>query len=342
MHLACRVVPRTRKLEELPIRAQLSDRHLVLRQRPGLVRADDRGAAERFDNGQAAHQRVPPDHAPHADRQRDRDDGRKGLGHHCHRQRDAEHEHLDWRQSARETDGDDNRDHHERGLAEGGAKAIEVLLERRAAGVDAVHHRGDLAELRRHTGGDDHGPATSVGSAGTRIDHVAAIADRQLRLCERGGRFFNRQRFAGERGFINGEIDRLEHAGIGGDAIARADHQHVAWHQFSGGEDHFLAIAHRARGRRGHLPQCLERPAGAVFLDEAEHHREQHDDRDDHGFERVAEETGHDRRAEQDQDQHVFELIHERLPCGDARAGLELVGPEFPEPPRGFRSRQAG
>ena len=117
-------------------------------------------------------------------------------------------------------------------------------------------------------------------------------------------------------------------AGVGRNAIARADDDDVAWHQLARGNDHFVAIAHHACGRCGHLPQGFERPAGAVFLDEAEHHGEQHDDRDDRGFERVAEETGEDRGAQQDQDQDVLELVRERLPCRDAlRVPSSSFGP---------------
>ena len=42
-------------------------RHLILRERSGFIRADHRGAAERFHGGQAADDRVTLCHALHAD-----------------------------------------------------------------------------------------------------------------------------------------------------------------------------------------------------------------------------------------------------------------------------------
>ena len=46
-----------------------------------------------------------------------------------------------------ETDGDDERHHDQRRLAQRGAQTIEVLLQRRAAGFDGLHQPGDMAEL---------------------------------------------------------------------------------------------------------------------------------------------------------------------------------------------------
>ena len=75
-----------------------------------------------------------------------------------------------------------------------------------------------------------------------------------------------------------------------------------------------LAVAQSVRRRRGHLAQRFQRAAGAVFLDESEQHREQHDDGDDDRLERVTEEPGDDRGAEQDQNQGVLELREQGVP----------------------------
>ena len=108
--------PRRRPRASRPATKILRDRHLVLGQRAGLVGADDRGAAERLDRGQAADQRVALDHPLHAERERDGDHGRQRLGHDGDRQRDAEDA------ASRGTAGrgagpsaDDDGDDHERG-----------------------------------------------------------------------------------------------------------------------------------------------------------------------------------------------------------------------------------
>ena len=77
-----------------------------------------------------------------------------------------------------------------------------------------------------------------------------------------------------------------------------------------------VAVANHMRQRRGHLPQRLERPLGAVLLHEPEQDGEQHDDRDDQRLERVAEQAGQQRGGEQNQNQDVLELRGERVPGG--------------------------
>ena len=53
--------------------------HFADGQGAGLVRADDRRRAERLDRRQFAHERAAAGHAQHAERERNRDDGRQAL-----------------------------------------------------------------------------------------------------------------------------------------------------------------------------------------------------------------------------------------------------------------------
>ena len=68
---------------------QLGDRHPVLGQRAGLVRAQHRRRAERFDGGGAPGQHARPRDAPGAHRHEDGEDDRKLFGQHRHAERDA-------------------------------------------------------------------------------------------------------------------------------------------------------------------------------------------------------------------------------------------------------------
>ena len=67
----------------------LPHRHLVLRERAGLVSADDRGAAEGFYGWQLADDGAPPRHARDADRERDGDGGGQTLGNRADGERDG-------------------------------------------------------------------------------------------------------------------------------------------------------------------------------------------------------------------------------------------------------------
>ena len=66
--------------------------HLVLGQGAGLIRADDLGAAQGLDGGQAADDGVAVAHVGHADGKHHRDHGGQALGDGGHRQGNSHHE----------------------------------------------------------------------------------------------------------------------------------------------------------------------------------------------------------------------------------------------------------
>ena len=97
----------------------LLDRHLVLGQRAGLVRADHRRRAQRLDRRQLLDDRPLARHALHAEREHDRQDRRQPLRDRGDGQRDADEQHVDevgcrldvGREQDRGYDHDGDRDH---------------------------------------------------------------------------------------------------------------------------------------------------------------------------------------------------------------------------------------
>ena len=75
-------------------RRDRGDTQLVLRQRAGLVGADDGRRAERLDRREAAHDRAPVGHRARAERERDRHRGGEPSGHGRDRDRHADEERL--------------------------------------------------------------------------------------------------------------------------------------------------------------------------------------------------------------------------------------------------------
>ena len=148
---------------------------------------------------------------------------------------------------------------------------------------------------------------------------------RQVRIGHRGGRLLHGERLAGERRFVDGEIHRRGRADVGGHAVPGAEHDRVAGHELARRHLRLDAAAQHVRQRRGHLAQRFERALGAILLHEPEQNREQHDDRDDHGLERVAHHPGQRGRDEQDDHQDVLELVDQRVPGGPARRRQQLV-----------------
>ena len=89
---AARLVADPGHLVEAIGRDDGADCHLVSGERTGLVRADDRDRAQRLDRRQAPNDGVAPGHPPHADRERDGEDGRQALGDRRHREADHGHD----------------------------------------------------------------------------------------------------------------------------------------------------------------------------------------------------------------------------------------------------------
>ena len=248
--LAGRVVAGAGQLEELTVQQAAAGRSFRSWSACRSCRSRSPTCCPVFRRRQTPHERLALDHAAHADGQ--------GNGHHRRQRlrddrdgkRDAEHEHLDDRQPARQADGDDDRDDGERALAECGAEAIQVLLQRCAARFDASPPCGRCGRTRwtsrwrRRAPGP--GRATTIVPAYAMF--VRSPSGRRASSSARRGLLYGR-RLAGERRLVDRKIDGLDDARVGGHAVARPQHDDVPGHQLARGNDDLLAVAQDARGR---------------------------------------------------------------------------------------------
>ncbi|HWL74311.1 MAG TPA: hypothetical protein VNQ74_10590, partial [Burkholderiaceae bacterium] len=103
---------------------QTTCRHFVFRQRACFVRANNRGAAQGLDGGQATHECVAANHSFHAECERDRNYSRKGFWHDRNCQSHAEDYHFDKRLTSKQTEDHDDYDHRECSTRERLADAV--------------------------------------------------------------------------------------------------------------------------------------------------------------------------------------------------------------------------
>ena len=123
--------------------------HFAHRQRAGLVGADDRRRAERFDRGQLAHERAAAGHAQHAERERDGDDGGQPFRHGGHGEAHRGHEQLEEFRPAKQPQHEQQRDDAERRPDEDAPERVELLLKRRAfVRARLFNQSGDAAQSR--------------------------------------------------------------------------------------------------------------------------------------------------------------------------------------------------
>ncbi len=148
-------------------------------------------------------------------------------------------------------------------------------------------------------------------------------------------------RLAGQRRFLDLQVDRVDHPRVGGHAVAGVEQDDVAGHDVPGRDLALVAVADDRCRRRGHPPQRFCRALGAVLLREPEQDGEQHDGRDGDRLGGVAEDGGERRGDEEDDDQDVLELLREDRPRRYAGRGLQLVGTVLGEARGGLGRRQA-
>jgi hypothetical protein len=312
----------------------LSHRHLVLRERAGLVGADDACRAERLDGEKLAHDGASFGHPLHAERERDGGDGGQTLGDGGHGEAHRLEKQLVPRASAFDhAPGEEQHADAEARPEDPRAEAVEPLLERGLLFLGLRDHLPDFSELGARSGGDHERAPLAAHDGGAEEHHRAplgegsVVGERLARVLDGGGAF------ARERRLLGGEIDRLHETGVGRYEIARLHLEDVARREIVCVDDRNLAIAAHARGRGRHSLERLERRLGPALLHEAEA-RVEHDDEQD--GERVAEfhektlagvvretdDHGDDRRRQQREHERVRELPDE----AQERALLRRIG----------------
>ena len=100
----------------------------------------------------------------------------------------------------------------------------------------ALYQRADPAHFGLRTGGGYDATAAPIGDSRPHVNHVALVAERHLRIGQRGGGFRDRQGFAGQRRFIQLQLDVLDNATIGRHAVAGGQHHDVTRHKLLRGD----------------------------------------------------------------------------------------------------------
>ena len=275
--------------ELLVVAVVVDDGHLVLGEGAGLIRADDLGAAEGLDGGQAADYGVAPGHVRDAYREHHGDDRGQALGYGGDGQGDGYHEAVEHdvevepaRAEYLHGEYDDADAEHEPGEDLG--ELAELDLQRGLTLLGARERVGDLAHLGLHAGGgDDHG-AAAVDDGGAHVAHVLAVAEGHIGAVlevDDVDELVDGDALAGEGGLLYLEAGAVEYAAVGGNGVARLKVDYVAHHELGAGHDAELAVAHDLAGGGGHGLQGLYGLFRLVFLIDAEHGVDYDDGHDD-------------------------------------------------------------
>ena len=341
-----RVLGRGRREVAVALEVELSERrpeldrpHPVLRQRAGLVGADDVGRAERLDRAQPLDEGAAARQHRHPDGERQRDRRQQPLGNVGDDQADREVERVLERQA-----GDEPADRQERQPGEDGDQgdqprdAAHLALERAQLGLDPLREGCDPAELRLHSRPDDE-RRRFAADTGRAAEHEVSRLDQRPRRVAELGRAVDRLRLPGQRREI--DVERtLEQPCIGGDAVALREQQHVAGDERARIDRRSLPVSEHQRLLRQKAAQRLDRALGLALLREREDGVE-----DDHRQDRDAEhgrtgDEGEAGREPEQKRQRMGELLRQLPRPADAAATNELVAAVGDEAALGLAARE--
>ena len=291
---------------------------LVLRERPGLVGAEDVHRAEILDRVQPLHHGLSPRHRHGALCQVRRDDHRQHLGREPDRDGETEQQRLDPVPLAEPIEQKDDRHHHGDEADEKPTHLLHADVERRV-GATTGEPLGEAPEARLSAGRDDH------AGRGAAHDARAHEADRRqlgerARRCRtrRPVRLFDRQRLTRERRLAHEQVLRRDHAEVGRNHVARRQVDDVSRHQLvhrdlspprhgragrivlvAGALDGGVRTHQRAQRQRGFVR--------AELLHEAQSGAEHHHRADDDHRLVVAGQAGDDRENRQQEVERIGE-----------------------------------
>ena len=196
--LALGFVAPTGHLVEFSACKNFLHRHLVLGERAGFVRANHRGAAERFDGGQLADDGLPLRHPRHADGEHDGDGGGQSFRNRADRQRHRRHEHLDRLFATRNAERERGRcqadDDPEHQLAE----LRDLLRQRRGQFDRAGNEMGDASRLGLIADGPHDALGLAAGDERAGVGEVFSLGENRVQR-ERVGVLGYGKRLASQR-----------------------------------------------------------------------------------------------------------------------------------------------
>ena len=179
----------------------------------------------------------------------------QALGHRRNSQRDAEDQDVEEGGGAAHVLDQDDRGDHDDGdrhhdEAEDLAGAIQLALQRRPLLFGLLQESGNATHLGAHPGRGHDRRAMSVGRRGAAVDHVVAVAQRNL-LGDGCRVLGDGQALARQRGFRRLEARRLDEPRVGGDRVAFFDQDDVPRDDLGRRDASPLAAAdHRSVGGR--------------------------------------------------------------------------------------------
>ena len=238
---------------------QLLDRHAVLRQRTGLIRADHGHAAQPLHRLQMADDGVFLGHFPGAEGQHNGDDGAERLGDGRYCQRDGKEEGVHHVfVPPQHADGKQHRTDHQNDDGELPAELIQTDLQRGFPFLRVFQQQSDLSHFSIHAGGRHQEAPPAIGDEAAGKHHVLPVPQRGfsgdlIRI------LFHRQAFASKGAFRTLQTGTFQQTTIRADGISRFQYNHITGNYLSPRDLYDLAVPQHLSSRGGHLLEAVQR-----------------------------------------------------------------------------------
>ena len=188
-----------------------------------------------------------PGHLTGTVRQRDGDDGGKELRSQADRECEREEERFEYRAVENDVHDEDPDDERRRDSHEQEPEPTQTQLQR-SGDVRLGDAGADPTELGVLADGGDHGSPGPAGNVGAAPHSVGPIAQAG-RSGEFAWVFLHGEALARQGRLVEEERVRVEHAGVGGDHVARSKHEDVSGNDVVEGHLGLDAVAeHRGMG----------------------------------------------------------------------------------------------
>ena len=189
-----------------------------------------------------------------------------------------------------------------------------------------LEHLRNHADLRMHPRTGHESLAASVGDQGAHKGGIFPVAQGDVLVQDHRRVLVDGDRFPGQRGLLDFEIDALHQPHIGGDVVAGLQKNDVAHNEFPGGNHDLVSSTDDLGAGCGHLSQRGDGLFGLRFLNHPDHGIQDDDEHDGDGVDILAQEERNDRGNDQDDNEKIVELGQKQLE--KTRPGLfgEFVG----------------
>ena len=130
-----------------PSKPQCTDRHTIGGQRAGFIGTDYIGTSKRLNCREFAQQRIPGNHSPYRQCQRNRDNCRQAFRYCRNRQTDTGHQHIPQVLSPKDTSNRYQRTDNQAADRDIFSQLVQFLLQRRLFIGNLCQHSGDSSHL---------------------------------------------------------------------------------------------------------------------------------------------------------------------------------------------------